>query len=332
MTTFLARRAITALTLLLLVAALTFAVFYIVPQWGGRTTDQLAMQFAGRDPNPLKVKAIEHRLGLDQSVPVQFWDFLKGLVAGTDLPDGAGAVHCDAPCFGYSWRLREPVLDLILNRLPVTLSIAGGAAILWVVVGVLSGAVAAVYRGTAIDRGIRIVALLGICLPVIFIGPLARAKLKWLFPAPVYSPLLDNPLTWASHLMLPWVTLAFGYFALYTRLTRSGMIDALGAQFIRTARAKGLGEVRVVAQALRVTVPTVVTVFALDLGLLLGGAVLAEKIYGMHGIGDLSANGVNGQDLPVVLGVTLFAGFFVVLANFGVDACYALLDPRIRSE
>jgi peptide/nickel transport system permease protein len=212
------------------------------------------------------------------------------------------------------------------------LSIAVGAAALWMVIGVGSGAVAAVYRGTMIDRGVRIVALLGICLPVIFIGPLARAKLKWLFPAPTYSPFLANPLTWASHLLLPWVTLAIGYFALYTRLTRSGMIDALNGQFIRTARAKGLGEFRVVAQALRVTVPAVVTVFAMDLGLLLGGAVLAEKIYAMHGIGDLAANAIDGQDLPVVLGVTLFAGFFVVLANFLVDAGYALLDPRIRVE
>jgi peptide/nickel transport system permease protein len=332
MTTFLIRRAITAVLLLLGVAALTFVVFYIVPSWGGRTTDQLAAQFAGRDPSPEKLKAIERRLGLDQSVIVQFWDFLKGLIVGTDLPDGAGAVHCDAPCFGYSWRYREPVLGLILNRLPVTLSIAIGAAVLWLVIGVSFGAVAAVFRSTVIDRGIRVAALLGMCLPVVIIGPLARAKLKWLFPAPAYSPFLENPLTWASHLLLPWVTLAVAQFALYTRLTRSGMIDALGGQFIRTARAKGLGEVRVVTQALRVTLPAVATVFAMDLGLLLGGAVLAEKIYGLHGIGDLAANALTGQDLPVVLGVTLFAGCFVVLANFVVDAGYAVLDPRIRVE
>ena len=332
MTTFLVRRAVTALVLMLGVAVLTFAVFYVVPALGGRSTDQLAAQFASRDPSPEQLAVIKHRLGLDQSVFVQFWDYLKALLVGTDLPPGSGAAHCDAPCFGYSWRLHDSVLSLILDRLPVTVSIAVGAAVLWLVLGVGSGALAAVTRGGAVDRAVRVAALLGICLPVVFIGPLARAKLAWLFPSVTYTSFLDNPLLWADHLLLPWLTLSFGYFALYTRLTRSGMIDALSGQYIRTAYAKGLARRRVMWQALRVTFPAVATVFAMDLGLLLGGAVLAEKIYGLHGIGALAQDGVEGQDLPIVLGVTLFSGLFIIVANFAVDAAYAVLDPRIRVE
>ncbi|GAA2005801.1 ABC transporter permease [Catenulispora subtropica] len=332
MTTFLVRRAVTTLVLMLGVAVVTFLVFYVVPAIGGRTMDQLAAQFASRDPSPEQLALIKHRLGLDQSVPVQFWDYLRALVAGADLPPGSGASHCAAPCFGYSWRLHESVLTLILDRLPVTVSIAAGAAVLWLVLGVGSGAAAAVARGGLVDRAIRVAALLGVCLPVVFIGPLARAKLAWLFPSVSYSSFLDNPLVWADHLFLPWLTLSLGYFALYTRLTRSGMIDALSGHFIRTAHAKGLPRRRVVWQALRVTFPAIATVFAMDLGLLLGGAVLAEKIYGLHGIGDLAQNGVDGQDLPVVLGVTLFSGLFIIAANFAVDAAYAVLDPRIRLD
>jgi len=332
MTTFLLRRAVTAAILMLGVVLVTFLVFYVVPALGGRTTDQLAAQFASRDPSPEQLKLIEHRLGLDQPVYVQFWDYLKALVVGTDLPPGSGASHCSAPCLGYSWRLHDSVLSLILDRLPVTVSIAIGAAVLWLVLGVASGALAAVFRGGAADRAIRVAALLGVCLPVVFIGPLARAKLAWLFPSVTYSSFLHNPYLWADHLLLPWLTLATGYFALYTRLTRSGMIDALSSHFIRTAQAKGLPRRTVTWQALRVTFPAVATVFAMDLGLLLGGAVLAEKIYGLHGIGDLAQNAVDGQDLPVVLGVTLFSGLFIIVANFAVDAAYAVLDPRIRLE
>ena len=332
MTTFLLRRAATAAVLMLGVVVVTFVVFYVVPGLGGRTTDQLAAQFASRDPSPDQLVLIEHRLGLDQALYVQFWDYLKAFVVGMDLPPGSGATHCSAPCLGYSWRLHDSVLALIWDRLQVTVSIAVGAAVLWLVLGVASGAVAAVWRGGAADRAIRVAALLGVCLPVVFIGPLARAKLAWLFPSVTYSSFLHNPFTWADHLMLPWVTLSLGYFALYTRLTRSGMIEALSGHYIRTAHAKGLSRRRVLWQALRTTFPTVATVFAMDLGLLLGGAVLAEKIYGLHGIGDLAQNAVDGQDLPVVLGVTLFSGLFIVVANFAVDAAYAVLDPRIRLD
>lgn len=332
MNTFLLRRAVTAVVLMLGVVVVTFAVFYLVPALGGRTTDQLAAQFASRDPSPQQLLQIEHRLGLDQPVYVQFWDYLRALVVGMDLPPGSGAAHCSAPCLGYSWRLHDSVLALILDRLPVTFSLAVGAAVLWLVLGVASGAVAALWQGGLADRTIRVVALLGVCLPVVFIGPLARAKLTWLFPSVTYYSFLHNPFIWADHLILPWLTLSLGYFALYTRLTRSGMIEALSGHFIRTAHAKGLPRHRVLWQALRTTFPTVATVFAMDLGLLLGGAVLAEKVYGLHGIGDLAQNGVDGQDLPVVLGVTLFSGLFIVVANFAVDAAYAVLDPRIRLE
>ena len=332
MTTFLLRRAVTAVLLMLGVVVVTFLVFYVVPGLGGRSTDQLAAQFASRDPSPEQLALIKHRLGLDQPLYVQFWDYLRALVAGMDLPPGSGATHCSAPCLGYSWRLHDSVLALILDRLPVTVSIAVGAAVLWLVFGVASGAVAAVSPGGLADRTIRVAALLGVCMPVVFIGPLARAKLHWLFPSVTYYSFLHNPFLWADHLLLPWLTLALGYFALYTRLTRSGMIEALSGQFIRTAQAKGLKERRVLWQALRTTFPTVTTVFAMDLGLLLGGAVLAEKVYGLHGIGDLAQNGVDGQDLPVVLGATLFSGLFIIVANFTVDAAYAVLDPRIRLD
>jgi peptide/nickel transport system permease protein len=330
MTTFLLRRALNAAVLMLGVIVVTFLVFYVVPALGGRTTDQLAAQFASRDPGPDQLALIEHRLGLDQPVYLQFWDYLKALVTGMDLPPGSGAPHCSAPCLGWSWRLHESVLSLVLDRLPVTVSIAVGAAVLWLTLGVASGAAAAVTRGRFADRAIRVAALLGVCLPVVFIGPLARAKLAWLFPSVTYSSFLHNPFIWADHLFLPWLTLSLGYFALYMRLTRSGMIDALSGHFIRTAHAKGLDRRRVLWQALRTTLPTVATVFAMDLGLLLGGAVLAEKIYGLQGIGDLAQNAVDGQDLPVVLGVTLVSGLFIVVANFAVDAAYAVLDPRIR--
>jgi peptide/nickel transport system permease protein len=333
--TFIVRRLLGAVLMLLVVSMVTFAVFFLVPRIAGQTTDQLAAQYVGKSPSPTEIHATEVKLGLDQPIYVQYGRFLKGIVAGADYDDGPDISHCPAPCFGYSFKNQQPVWPQMLGALPITGSLALGAAIIWLVTGVGIGVLSALRRGTFFDRAAMSVALAGVSLPIFFTALVSLAIFRDtvpLFPdAGTWIPFSTSPGRWAEALVLPWVTLAFLYAALYARLTRAGMLETMNEDFIRTARAKGLSERRVVFKhGLRASLTPIVTIFGLDLGLLIGGAVLTETAFSLPGLGQFAVNAIINQDLPEILGVTLLAGFFVVLANLIVDILYAVIDPRVR--
>ncbi|MCW2939889.1 MAG: binding-protein-dependent transport system inner rane component [Actinomycetia bacterium] len=331
---YIIRRLLGAIGLLFVISAVTFAIFFLLPRAAGMTTDQLAARFAGKAPDHATLVAIEHRFGFDKPVAEQYWQFVKQLVAGGTYDTGTRTLDCPAPCMGYSFRTNQPVLQTVIDRAGVTFSIAVGGAILWLLSGVAIGVLSALRKGTMFDRVSMGVALAGVSLPVFFTAELSQAFLvhKWqLMPDVNYVNFVSNPLQWAQELILPWITLAFLYAALYARLTRAGMLDTLNEDYIRTARAKGLREKTVIIKhGLRATLTPLLTVFGLDVGLLLGGAVLTEKAFGLKGLGMLALDGIGSSDLPVVVGVTLIGALFIVLANLAVDILYAVVDPRVR--
>ncbi|MCW2641304.1 MAG: transporter permease [Dactylosporangium sp.] len=331
MINFILRRVVTSLVLMIIISVVTFGVFFMVPKLAGTNPAEL---YVGKSATPADVAATGRKLGLDQPIYVQYGRFVKGIVAGRDFDSGPDKTHCAAPCFGYSFRNDRPVWPLLLDRLPVTISLAIGAAIIWLVGGVLAGVISALRRGSIIDRTVMIVALAGVSLPIYFTGLVAQLvfvhNLHWL-KGGEYVNFADDPIGWANKLFLGWVTLALLYAATYARLTRAQMLETVGEDYIRTARAKGLRERVVIGKhAMRSVLTPIVTIFGLDLGSLLGGAILTESVFGLPGIGRLSIDAVNTKDLPVVLGVTLFGALFIVVANFLVDMLYAVIDPRVR--
>ncbi|WP_034268184.1 ABC transporter permease [Actinospica robiniae] len=329
MLTFIVRRLIAAVGLLLVVALITYCIFYQLPLWAGMTVNSLASEFVGKSQNPQALQGVIERFHFNQPFVVQYYDYVKAILVGDTYSDGTQLIHCNAPCFGYSFRNGEQVWPTLLDRFPVTFSIAIGAAVLWLIAGVGIGVVSAVRKGSLLDRATMITALLGIALPVYFVGPLL-----WMadgFPAISYTSFLGDPIGWAQSLWIPWVALAFGYAAIYARMTRAGMLDALGEDFVRTARAKGLSGGKVIFRhGLRAAVMPIVTMFGMDVGAVLGGAVLLEVSFSLPGLGQLAINSLQTSDLPVIMGVTLMAAFFVIIANLLVDIVYASLDPRIR--
>jgi peptide/nickel transport system permease protein len=334
MITFIIRRLLATVLLLVVVSAITFAIFFLLPRLAGQSSYQLAAQYVGRNPIPSQVHAIEAKLGLDQPIQVQFGRFLKGIVAGETYSNGPSKTYCPAPCLGYSWRDQQPVWPLLVSYIPVTLSLAIGAAVIWLISGVAIGVLSALRRGSVFDRVAMGTALLGVSLPIFFTGQilLLLFSYKWqIFPNVQYVSLFSNPLEWAKNLILPWVTLAFLYSALYARITRAGMLETMHEDYIRTARAKGLSERAVVVKhGLRAALTPVLTIFGLDLGLLLGGAVITEYTYSLHGLGLFTIEAINNSDLPEIMGVVLLAAFFIVIANLIVDILYAAVDPRVR--
>jgi peptide/nickel transport system permease protein len=334
MLTFIVRRLVAAVGLLIVVSLITFVIFFVVPQWAGQTPDQMARAYVGRGTSLAQLRIVEYKLGFSQPVVEHFYNYIKDMFTGATFNDGVENVQCNAPCFGFSFRTFQQVWPTVLSDFPVTFSIAIGAAVLWLIYGVLSGVVSAVFKGSIWDRGSMFISLLGVSVPVYFIAPLSMLLFcyHWsLLPSPTYVGFLQNPASWAENLILPWVCLAFGYAALYTRLTRAGMLDALNEDFTRTARAKGLRESKVIGKhALRAAITPIITIFGMDLGALLGGAVLAEAAFSLHGIGSLAITSISTGDFPMIMGVTLFAAFFIILANLVVDVAYAALDPRVR--
>jgi len=332
--TFIVRRLIATVFLLIVVSLITFSIFFLLPRLAGQTTRGLASQYVGRNPTPAAVHAIEQQLGLDAPLPVQYGRFLRGIVLGEHFNSGTNKAYCPPPCFGYSFKNQQPVWPLMVSALPVTVSLAIGASILWLVGGVAIGVISALRRGTLFDRFSMGVALAGVSLPIFFTGlvSLALFSYKWpIFPNVQFVPFTQNPLLWARNLVLPWVTLAFLYAALYARLTRAGMLETMGEDYIRTARAKGLPERTVIVRhGLRAALTPIITIFGMDLGALLGGAVLTETTFSLPGLGQFTILAIDSQDLPEILGVTLLAAFFIVIANLVVDILYAVVDPRVR--
>ncbi|GAA1807412.1 ABC transporter permease [Planosporangium flavigriseum] len=331
MINFILRRVVTSVVLLIIISMVTFGVFFMVPKLAGTNPAEL---YVGKSATPADVAATARKLGLDKPIYVQYGEFMKGLVAGREYDNGPDKTHCAAPCFGYSFRNDRPVWPLLLDRLPVTISLTVGAAIIWLLGGVLAGVISALRRGSVLDRIVMVVALAGVSLPIYFTGLLAQLffvhNLHW-FKGGEYVNFADDPFGWANKLFLGWVTLALLYAATYARLTRAQMLETVSEDYIRTARAKGLRERVVVGKhAMRSVLTPIVTIFGLDLGAALGGAILTESVFSLPGIGRLSIDAVNTKDLPVVLGVTLFGAMFIVLANFLVDIVYAVIDPRVR--
>jgi peptide/nickel transport system permease protein len=326
---YIVRRLLGAVLLLVITSMVTFGIFFVVPRLAGQTVDQLAAQYVGKNPSQAEIEATKVKLGLDQPVPVQYGKFIKGIVAGREFSFGPDKEYCPPPCFGYSFKTQRPVWPDLVDRVAVTFSLVIGAAIIWLIVGVAIGVLSALKKGTYWDRFAMVIALAGVSLPIFFTGLLSLVFFR---PGGVnFVPFTQSPIQWANNLLLPWITLSFLYAALYARLTRAGMLETMSEDFIRTARAKGLRERTVVGKhALRATLTPILTIFGLDIGLLLGGAVLTESTYSLPGVGRYAIDAINNQDLPQVLGVTMLAAFFVVFASLVVDLLYAVADPRVR--
>jgi peptide/nickel transport system permease protein len=331
---FVIRRLVSTVFLLLLVSIITFAIFFLIPRLAGQTAYQLAAQYVGRNPIPSEIRAVEAKLGLNDPLYLQYGRYIKGIVVGIHYNSGTDVSYCPFPCFGYSFRNQQPVWPQLISNAPVTLSLAIGASVLWLIGGVSIGVLSALRRGSIFDRFSMGIALAGVSLPVFFTGLIALElfSYKWpIFPDVHYVPLTTDPLLWARNLVLPWITLAFLYAALYARLTRAGMLETMGEDYIRTARAKGLAERKVVVKhGLRAALTPIITIFGLDLGLLLGGAILTETTFSLPGLGQFTILAIQNQDLPEIMGVVMIASFFIVIANLVVDILYAFVDPRVR--
>ncbi|MFL6125368.1 ABC transporter permease [Actinophytocola sp.] len=324
---FVAGRLAGMVVVLLVIAFVTFVVFYLLPADPARLS-------CGRPCSPESLATARKFMQFDQPWYQQFASFLGGIFTGRTFGSGPTAIHCGAPCFGYSFQQNEETLHLIASRLPVTASIAVGAAVLWLLAGVGVGVLSALRPGRPADRIAMIGSVAGVSTPVFLtglVGILVFGVTLDMVPTHGYVPFAESPVDWAWHLVLPWLVLAFLHAAIYARLTRGQMLEALGEDYIRTARAKGLTEATVVRRhALRNVLLPVVTVFGLDLGGLLGGAVITERVFGMPGVGSLMIDAVHALDLPLLLGCTLFGALLIVVANFVVDVLYGVLDPRVR--
>ncbi|MET9321632.1 ABC transporter permease [Streptomyces sp. NPDC003038] len=330
MLAYLIRRIFAVIVMLLVISLVTFGIFFLFPKMIG--TDP-ALYFVGKQSDPAAIEGIRQKMGLDDPILVQFGKFVVGLVAGRTYANGSDITQCAAPCFGYSFKTEQEVWPLLLDWVPVTLSLAAGAVVLWVFGGVATGVTSALKRGTVLDRSAMGVALAGVSLPIYFTGMLVIAlfsdQLGW-FGRPEAT-FADDPGKWFNGMVLPWVSLAFLYAAMYARLTRATMLEVLNEDYIRTARAKGLTEPVVIGKhAMRSTMTPILTVLGLDLGALMGGAVLTEYTFSLHGLGYNAVRAISDHDLPVILGITLISAFFVVAANLIVDLLYAVIDPRVR--
>lgn len=317
---FVVRRVLWGVALLFLVCALTFVLFDVLP------SGEPARLRAGRTASPQAIAHVRQELGLDKPIYTQFYDYMQGVVLHFDL--------------GYSFYSHASVRSLIAERLPATISLALGAVLIWLLAGVAIGIVSAVRRRTWIDHAAMGGALLFISAPEFWLGLVALflfaqdiGKFPLLPGAGSYTGLLADPGKWLGSLLLPWLVLAAGFAAIYARLLRGSLLEVLGEDHIRTARAKGLTERRVLLRhGVRGAVMPLITVLGLDIGTLLGGALLIEVVFDIPGVGRLNYDAITQSDFPIVQGTVLLAALFIVLANIVVDISYAYLDPRVRLQ
>ncbi|WP_329238932.1 ABC transporter permease [Actinoallomurus sp. NBC_01490] len=326
MTRYLLRRFVSTVVLLLVMVAFVYVIFYALPS-------DPAVLVCGKGCGGGQLAAIDHKLGLDQPEYVQFWHFLEGIFVGRDYSSGPDVSHCAAPCLGFSFQNDQPVLSLIGQRLPVSLSLTAGGAVLWLLIGVGAGVLSALRVGRFTDRAVTAASILAFGAPIFVSGMLLLilfcGVLHWM-DFPVYVPLSDDPAAWAKNLLLPWFTLAIAQAAVYARLTRTGMLETLSEDHIRTFRAYGLRERRIVGRhAIRGALTPVITMSAHDFGYVLVGAMLTETLFGLPGLGQLIVQSSNNVDLPVVAGLTLVAGAAIVVANTVADLLYAVVDRRV---
>jgi peptide/nickel transport system permease protein len=313
---YIVRRIFGMVLVLVAVSFIVYLIFIVIP--GGDP----AQRIAGKVATPENIASIKHKLGLDQSFIVQWWDLVKQLFTGNLISyyDGTN------------------VVSQIKAGLPATFSLAIGAGIIWMGFGILVGVISAVTAGRMSDRVITAFALIGISLPVAWLGLILRyflagegGAVSW-FPDGGYVPLTTNPAQWFYHLILPWFTLAVLFIGFYGRVLRSNVLDTINEDFVRTAKAKGLSSNRILARhVLRASLIPIVTLFGLDFASVLGGgAIITETVYNLHGVGWYAAQSIQTQDLPPLMGVTLFGAMFIVVFSLLVDIFYAYLDPRIR--
>ena len=318
MTRFLIRRLVQGIATLWVVVSLVWILYYLVPEDPARL-------LAGKAATPAQVAQIRASLGLNAPMWQQYLGYFGRLLHGN---------------LGESYKLREPVTQLIGQWVQVDISLAVGAAVLWLILGLSVGIIAARHPRSLLDRGATVFVLTGLSMPTFILGLLLLYVFFYIltthgidiFPsAGSWVPLTQNPLQWARTLILPWITLALITAATYARLSRSSLLDTLGEDYIRTARAKGLSERRVVFRhALRAALTPVVTQFGIDLATILGGAIITETVFGLPGLGLNVVQAVDREDLPVIQGIVLVAAAFIVFANIVVDSLYAVLDPRVR--
>jgi peptide/nickel transport system permease protein len=319
---FFARRFVSMLLVMFSISVLVFLIFFATPG-----VDPAA-RIAGRNADQETLRQVRHDFGLDRPMPVQYALMMKKLFISRDL---TSFVNRGAK-----------VIPQVIQAAPVTLSLVLGAAVIWVLISIAMGLLAAVFRGTPVDAGLMILGLIGISMPVFWVGEVvnllsqSRFHDTFLFswvPPLGYVPLTESPIGWFKALLLPWITLALLYIGIYARVLRSSLIEAQEQDYVRTARAKGLTEKRVMLRhALRTSMIVFVSLFGLDFGALVGGgALLTEVVFGLHGVGWLTYQSLQNLDLPVIMATVMYAAFFVVLANAIVDLVYAYLDPRVRT-
>ncbi|QCR52559.1 peptide ABC transporter permease [Brachybacterium sp. SGAir0954] len=319
------QRVARSLGVLLVVLALTYAIFYLAPI-------DPALRMCGKPCSPEDLEAARGFMGFDRPWWAQLGSFLAALVVGRTYGSGDVLVHCAAPCLGYSFQYHQDVTTLIGERFPVTVSVAIGAVVLQSALGIAAGALAARRQGGILDRVVTAVSVISASAPAFVVGLLAVVVVALrlgLLPSGGYENLADGPGPWALHLILPWATLAFLNGAVYARLVRSSMIEQLGLDYARTARAAGLPERRIDRYALRNLALPLTTLVALDLGALLGGTVITERIFGLPGLGALLLDATSTADLPVIVGTTFVGSLLIVLANLAADLARPLLDRRL---
>ena len=314
---FLIRRILTGIVVIWLVTTGAFFLFF------ARPVDTVARELAGRAATPQVITEVIRNLGLNQPIMVQYWHFIDGLARGN---------------LGYSYFTQEPVDTMIKQDAPPTISVVIGATVLWLVVGISVGIISATRARSAFDRVSNVLVLIGLSMPVFVIGellvlfvflPLNEHGITWI--ATGYAGITQGFAVWSGHMILPWITLAAVQAAVYTRLTRGQLLDTLGEDYIRMARAKGLSERRVVFRhGVRAALTPVVSQLGIDVGQLLGGVVVVEVVFGLGGLGQTSVQAIDTDNLPVIIGFVIVAAAFVVVANIIVDLVYAILDPRVR--
>ncbi|GAB7066725.1 ABC transporter permease [Mycobacterium hodleri] len=310
---FVARRLSGMIAVLFAISVIVFLIFNVIPN------SSPAIRIAGKNANPALIARVSADLGLDQPIWVQYLTLMKKIFTGT-LTSYASA---------------QNVTDQIWRGLPATLSLTIGAAVLWMALAVVFGYLSAIHSGKFTDRALTILSLVGISMPVFWLAAILLYFLTFkvqLFPTSSYVPLTTDPLRWASHLILPWLTLAILYVGFYSRVLRSNMLDVMNEDYVRTARAKGLPERQVrIRHVLRNSMIPIVTLFGLDFGAVVGGgAILTETVFNINGVGLYAGRAIGSLDLPPLMGVTMFGAFFIVFFNTVVDILYAFLDPRIR--
>jgi peptide/nickel transport system permease protein len=313
MARFVVRRLLAMIAVLFAISVITFSIFNVIPN------GDPALRMAGRNATPQLLETIRRQWGFDKPVPVQYAKTMQLVFTGELI----------------SYTNQTNVVDEIVQGFPRTLTLAVGAALIWMFFAVAIGLFTAVKAGRFADRFLTVIALIGISMPVFWVGALMNYYLgfRWgLFPNGGYVEFMESPFGWLSHMILPWTALSILFIGVYSRILRSNLLDTMSEDYVRTARAKGISERQILLRhVLRNSMIPIVTLWGLDFGSVLGGgAILTETVFGLQGVGQYAAESINNLDVPPVLAITMFGAFFIVVLNTIVDVVYAALDPRIR--